>query len=181
MEDDVAFGASVWGAPDDPTHLLSPSRGSQLSQLSPTLPQDSFSDIDGFGEPPQAALVEGDDDDFGDFGDAEESTVVADFVEDIGFMEQARIPVTSTDWEPLKLDPMPSRADLEEQVDDIIGPIWAGDDISSVTTGENVRQVEGASQILITPERYVLLKIQVSFTDTCPVVTYTTYCFSPRQ
>jgi len=33
----------------------------------------------------------------------------------------------------------------------VLGPIWA-DDISEFTTAENVRQVEGVSQILVTPE-----------------------------
>ncbi|KAJ7498712.1 hypothetical protein FB451DRAFT_1384504 [Mycena latifolia] len=57
-----------------------------------------------------------------------------------------------TSWEPLRLDPLPDKGDLREQVDIILAPIWGDVDISSVTTNEGIREVEGITQILVNPE-----------------------------
>jgi hypothetical protein len=156
MDDDFSF-SSIWGAPSDPLPLPSPLKETIIP---PTFdfPASSSSsqdddDFDDFGTA-RTGPSDAQDDDFGDFGDAQEMTTPADF-ENVGF-DQARIAeptIPESDWEPLRLDPMPSRADLRARLDELLGPIWA-DDISEFTTAEDIRQVEGVSQILITPERY---------------------------
>ncbi|KAJ6628869.1 hypothetical protein B0H10DRAFT_1940237 [Mycena sp. CBHHK59/15] len=137
-EDDLAFGASVWGS----TELAS---------------QPHFLDnFDDFGSPTETAPPEVDDDfgDFGDFGDAEENSAGPEFDDSVEFGEATPVagPSFRADWEPLKLDPMPDKEDLPEQVNEILGPIWGEDDISQVTTKEGIREVEGISQILVNPE-----------------------------
>lgn len=166
MDDDFLF-SSVWGAPTDPSPIL------PLKSITPVTPLDDFppapsssqeeadgdDDFDDFGTAPSGAPSEMPDDDFGDFGDfgeAETSGTPADFGDD-GFGQQvptAGPPIPDSDWEPLMLEPLPSRTDLQSQLDNILGPIL-DDDISEYTTGEDLRQVEGLSQILITAERYV--------------------------
>lgn len=159
MEDDFSF-ASVWGAPATPSPIPS-----QLTLAPPPVDFPSSSsqgddDFDDFGtartEPSDA--MDDDFGDFGDFGDGDMATP-ADF-EDIGFGQDVRIvsppPVQEPDWEPLRLDPFPSRTQLQAQLDEILGPVWT-DDISLYTTADDVREVEGISQILVTPERYAML------------------------
>ncbi|KAJ7180315.1 hypothetical protein C8R43DRAFT_972596 [Mycena crocata] len=148
-EDDLTFGASVWGSSEP---ALPPP--TQPKFISP--PETKLDDFDDFGSPTETAPpVSGEDDDFGDFGDfgdAEESSAGPDFAESEGFGE---IPVAGpsfqTTWEPLNLDPLPDRLDLRERVDEILGPIWTTD-ISKVTTNEGIREVEGISQILVNAE-----------------------------
>jgi hypothetical protein len=159
MEDDFSF-TSVWGAPSDPSSL--PSSLNQTVVLPVTdFPASSSSsqgddDFDDFGTARTGPSDAQDDDfgDFGDFGDAEEMVAPADF-ENVGFGQEVPIAgptIPEWDWEPLRLDPTPSRTDLQNQVDEMLGPIWA-DDISEFTTAEDIRQVEGVSQILVTAER----------------------------
>ncbi|KAJ7781028.1 hypothetical protein B0H16DRAFT_1358266 [Mycena metata] len=149
MDDD--FGASVWGSPE-PT-FPPPSHSNFISPPTPRL-----DDFDDFGSPTETTNpVAQDDDDFGDFGDfgeAEENPSGPEFTESEGF---GGIPVAGpssfqTTWEALNLDPMPSRVDLRDQVDEILAPIWRNIDISQVTTNEGIREVEGISQILINAE-----------------------------
>ncbi|KAJ7490366.1 hypothetical protein B0H11DRAFT_2191593 [Mycena galericulata] len=149
-EDDLAFGASVWGSSEP---ALLPSNPSTLFSQS----QAKLDDFDDFGSPTTEtkAASEDDDDfgDFGDFGDAEGSAAGPDFSESEPFGE---IPVAGPSfpltWEPLKLDPLPDKTDLQEQVDEILAPIWGDMDISKVTTNEAIREVEGITQILVNPE-----------------------------
>ncbi|KAJ7721171.1 hypothetical protein DFH07DRAFT_898392 [Mycena maculata] len=149
-EDDLAFGASVWGS----------SEPALLASSSPNLfppPQAKLDVFDDFGSPTETSkpVSEDDDDfgDFGDFGDAEENAAGPEFSGSEVFGE---IPVAGpsfqTIWEPLKLDPIPDGVDLREQADEILAPIWGGVDISRVTTNEGIREVEGITQILINPE-----------------------------
>ncbi|KAJ7178935.1 hypothetical protein C8R46DRAFT_1071939, partial [Mycena filopes] len=150
-EDDLNFG-SVWGSPEPV--LLPPSHSNFISPPTPRL--DDFDDD--FGSPTETTNpVTQDDDDFGDFGDfgeADENPPGPEFTESEGFGE---IPVAGpssfhTAWEALNLEPMPSREELRDQVDEILAPIWGHIDISQVTTKESIREVEGISQILINAE-----------------------------
>lgn len=153
MDDDLAFGASVWAASE-------PAAVRPIITPPPVTQAVSFDDFDDFGPPTDAETTHddgGDDDfgDFGDFGEAEDLATPADFGEEGVVFEEMRIAGPSSqyaDWEPLRLDPMPSRGELEAQVNDILAPVW-DQDISQFTTDEEIREVEGVSQILATPER----------------------------
>jgi len=159
MEDDFSF-TSIWGAPSDPSTIPSilketivpPAIDFPPSFSSSSLGDDDFDD---FGTARTGTSDAQDDDfgDFGDFGDAEEMEAPADF-ENVGFAQEEQSAIVESDWEPLRLDPMPSKEDLHIQLDEMLGPVWA-DDISEFTTAEDIRQVEGISQILVTPERYL--------------------------
>ncbi|KAI0775965.1 hypothetical protein BD413DRAFT_469246 [Trametes elegans] len=160
MEDDIAFTASVWGAPADPIPPLAVKPPAFTPSPGPST-QDDFDDFDDFGTPAETAAGSGEDgeDDFGDFGDFGETqqipitpggftpfgTVTYDEPETLGG------PSFSVDWKPLQVDPLPSRETLQEQVDDILGPLWASDDTSHITD-DAIREVGGLSQTLITPE-----------------------------
>ncbi|KAK7054252.1 hypothetical protein R3P38DRAFT_2856114 [Favolaschia claudopus] len=148
-EDDLTFGASVWGSPEP---VLSPPPSFSLS-----IPSAQLDDFDDFGSPAETAPPAAtDDDDFGDFGDFGEEAAGGGFAasEDFDEIPQAgpSFQTFQTNWEALHLDPMPSPADLREQLDDILAPIWRGVDISQVTTKEGIREVEGIGQILMNPE-----------------------------
>jgi hypothetical protein len=152
MDDDFSFTA-IWGAPSDPSPV--PSGFTKVIPPEMDFPESSSSsqgedDFDDFGTAP-TSTPDVQDDDFGDFGEAQEMSTPAGF--ETGFGHDVLL-ARPTDWEPLRLDPMPSRDDLQIQLDEVLGPIWA-DDISEFTTAEDIRQVEGVSQILVTPERYL--------------------------
>ncbi|KAJ6598850.1 hypothetical protein DFH09DRAFT_1021453 [Mycena vulgaris] len=152
-DDDLTFGASVWGSPEPA--LPPPSQPPFISAPPATL--DDFDDDFGSPTTETSKPAEEDDDDFGDFGgfgDADEGAAGAEFEGSEAF---AKTPVAGpssfqTAWEPLNLDPMPDRAYLREQVDIILAPIWGDADISTVTTNEGIREVEGISQILVNAE-----------------------------
>ncbi|OBZ76818.1 hypothetical protein A0H81_03955 [Grifola frondosa] len=157
MDDDITFGASVWTVPDNllPTKQRTPSSSPALST------QDGFDDFDNFGTPAEtlaASEDEADDDfgDFGDFGDDQGAPVTPGFTsgfnEDVGYAEDVWISGPSKGWRPLRLNPMPSTEDLQEQVDNILGPLWAHDNVSHLTD-EEIRQVGGLNQTLVTAER----------------------------
>jgi Domain of unknown function (DUF5102) len=150
MDDDLTFGTSVWDSSDP---VFPPSNEGIISIAPPTHTNssDQFDDFDDFGPPAPTTTAEESEDfgDFGDFGEVQEANV-QDFNHEV-FTDE--VPAPGPSYEPLKLDPMPSRADLIKQVDDILGPIWGDVDISQVTTREGIRQVEGIGQILDTPER----------------------------
>lgn len=178
MDDDFTFGASVWGTSNDPTHLANIT--TSFSSLEPPAPspapsQDQLDDYDDFHTPPQtqnSSIAQEDDfGDFGDFGDAEgleggrdfereadfgQDADFGDFAEDASFHEEPIPGSSQTPWVPLRLTPLPSRTELEKQINYILDPIWTRD-ISLLTTDEDIRQVEGVSQILVTPERFVIL------------------------
>ncbi|KAG6812999.1 hypothetical protein H0H92_014930 [Tricholoma furcatifolium] len=161
MDDDFTFGASVWGS-DEPSTALPPSR--------PTISAShtSFGDDDGFddfNEPVEVVQGNTEDDDFGDFGDFGEAGTVgsSEFVDNDGFGEDARIagPSFSTDWDPLQLHPLPSRQDLNEQLQNILEPLWGYNDLSNTLTSEDIRDVEGVGQILVTTESRDLYKMLI--------------------
>ena len=178
MDDDFTFGASVWGTSNDPARLANIT--TSLSSLgspapSPAPSQDQLDDYDDFHTPPQtqnSSIAQ--EDDFGDFGDFGEAgdleggedfrhegdfgqgTGFGDFAEDASFDEEPIPGPSQTSWGPLRLTPLPSRDELEQQINRILDPVWIKD-ISSLTTDEDIRQMEGVSQILVTPERFVVL------------------------
>jgi hypothetical protein len=80
------------------------------------------------------------------------------FEDDIGFGEKTPVagPSSIKEWHPLKLDPLPSRLELAEQVNEILEPIWGYGDPSEILTDEGIREVDGISQILVTSERYLI-------------------------
>ncbi|KZP24696.1 hypothetical protein FIBSPDRAFT_784613 [Athelia psychrophila] len=150
--------ASPWGAPSatpspNPVHLTLAPPAAEIpsSSSSSQLGDDDFDD---FGTAPTAPsdAMEDDFGDFGDFGDAGDMAAPGDF-EDAGFGQEVRItsPPPSQEWEPLRLNPFPSKAELHSQLDDLLGPTWTAD-VSQYTTADDVREVEGISQILVAPE-----------------------------
>ncbi|KAH9844086.1 uncharacterized protein C8Q71DRAFT_29473 [Rhodofomes roseus] len=160
MEEDP-FGA-VWGTPDPSP--LAPKPIAAAFSSGPSA--DGFDDFDEFGTPAETIATsgtDGDDDfgDFGDFGEAQDLGEGPTFEEDVAFGEEVRISGPSTyasDWEPLRLRPLPSRRELQEHVDHILAPLWASIDESQLTD-EDIRQTGGLNQTLITPESRQLYKL----------------------
>lgn len=160
MEDDLTFGTSVWGAPEP--SLLPP----LVKPKPPSLPlhdgfisagDDEFDDFDDFGPAETAAVqdIAADDDDFGDFGDFGEEVPATptDFSgQPVAGPSTSRI---ETDWEPLDLDPLPDRRQLEQDINDILDPVWDDEQVvEQALTKDGIRDVEGVNQILVTNERY---------------------------
>jgi hypothetical protein len=151
MDDDLTFGASVWGS-EDPDVTFPPLKSSMLTTSNFQQDHDPFHDFDG----PTESNPDEADDDFGDFGDFDDAEIVnsTGFEDDIGFGEEVPVAGPShKDWHPLKLDPLPSRSELSEQVNNILEPIWGYRDPSEMLTDEGIREVEGINQILVTSER----------------------------
>lgn len=154
MDDDLTFGASVWGEPEPVSN--SPIAPKAAPPVVNEFEATAFDDFDEFGEP-EETVVEGvnEDDDFGDFGDfgeAEPSSSMA-FGDSVTFDEASIAGPSSQKWRPLLLDPFPSRQSLQAELEDTLGPIWNYEDIAAVTTNEPIREAEGVAQILITPSR----------------------------
>ena len=156
MDDDLTFGVSVWATPSDPAppaKLGTDPVNAFAAADSDEEGLDDFDDFADFGAPVPASSAEMGDDDFGDFGESH-GEVVEGFGDDI-FAEEERQnagPSHAT-WEPLRLDPLPSRAELEKQLNGLLGSIFGNEDISEVTTDEEMREMEGIGQILTTPGR----------------------------
>ena len=148
---DEDFGTSIWATT---TPAIAP-----LS--SPTFPQSPFTvnqldEVDGFGAQKDVSGNDDDDDDFGDFGEFGQAEDTTEEIGDSGHFSEPAVSVagpSSWDWEPLHLDPLPSRHALEAQIEEILGPLWNTDDTSLALTDEDVREVGGLAQILVTPDR----------------------------
>ncbi|KIK04642.1 hypothetical protein K443DRAFT_675660 [Laccaria amethystina LaAM-08-1] len=153
MDDDITFGASVWGA-SEPVDLQKASPSIALTT------QITFSDFDDFGPSAEAASSDARDDDFGDFGDAEYSAQEG-FGESIDFEEQTQIagPSSLRQWRPLQLNPFAGRQQIEEEIYEILALEWENEEISYITTNEGIREVEGIGQILLTPESRQMYKM----------------------
>jgi Domain of unknown function (DUF5102) len=148
---DEDFGSSVWAtSTSDVVSLSSPDY--------PTFPPASFTvnrfdGFDGFETQKDVSGNDEDDDEFGDFGDFGQAE------EDVGASGHFNEPAVSVagssswDWEPLNFDPRPSRQRLETQIEEVLGPLWNDDDTSQTLTDEDVREVGGLAQILVTPDR----------------------------
>ncbi|KAF8842741.1 hypothetical protein BDN67DRAFT_965404 [Paxillus ammoniavirescens] len=158
MDDDFSFDSSVWGAPAPAHSLLAPV---PLISTSPASSHDQFDDFDDFHTPLESknpSLAHDDDfADFGDFGEAGESDATLTFEDDTPFDEASLTPVpapalvSQLSCRPFQLDPLPSTEGLSLQIEEILAPVWP-QDLSSLTTGEDIRQAEGIGQILVTPE-----------------------------
>ncbi|TRM68130.1 hypothetical protein BD626DRAFT_480872 [Schizophyllum amplum] len=161
---DDPFAASVWDAPE-PVDIFADKRSSLTVPKSPfeedefgmqqngappdAAEDDGFGDFDDFGAPAEAGE---DDDDFGDFGDADEAEANDVFDDGAGAGYGVAGPSTRADWAPLRLEPMPARTELVEDINAIIAPIWEHDDVRSCVTDQGVREAEGVNQILTSPE-----------------------------
>lgn len=155
MEEDITFGADIWGASDrltlSPPTLPAPQLSSALSSS-----QDGFDDLDDFGTPAETLAASGDevDDDFGDFGDFGEGVQVEGETFEPQTFDTVLNPHPSMEWQALNLEPIPSQQALQKQINIILGPLWLHDDPSHFSD-EPIRQGEGLNQILVTPERYL--------------------------
>lgn len=168
MDDDLTFGASVWGAAE-PVSSLPPQKELSPIPSSESPDANAFDDFDDFGPPAHTdseALDEDDFGDFGDFGGVEESEMTpAEFGDDMRSFSQQEFtspiagPSSYASWEPLRLDPMPARAELEEEIQEILAPLWVDEHIDEFTTDDGIREMEGVSQILVTPTRFVWLPV----------------------
>ncbi|KAJ3741487.1 hypothetical protein DFH05DRAFT_1506282 [Lentinula detonsa] len=170
MDDDLTFGASVWGSEEPSplppsTKLTHPTLSLEDDFISTANPDDNFDDFDDFGPTETLAGQElaGDDDDFGDFGnfgDATEDIAVtpADFAEiSVAGPSVLRM---STDWEPLILDPFPDPRKLQQDINEILESIWDDDEaLEQVFTTDGIRDIEGVNQILVTNESRELYKM----------------------
>lgn len=166
MEDDLTFGASIWAATNATSDEPRPS-GSFTSEPE-SIPQpngndeDAFDDFD-FDAPVQATASALEDDDFGDFGDFEETAApgsVDAFAQPMNFDEDAFGSDNLMDWEALRLNPLPSTSNLKRVVEDVLQPVWSSVDVSQFLTDEKLRQVGGLNQTLVTPERQVSYILQ---------------------
>ncbi|THV08344.1 hypothetical protein K435DRAFT_958926 [Dendrothele bispora CBS 962.96] len=157
MDDDITFGASVWGS-NEPVNILPPAKSaSSPPSESAAAINDEFDDFDDFGPPTDqiAPIAVEDDDfgDFGDFGDAQEMATPMGFSDDAGFTSQAPVAGPSrVDWQPLRLDPLPSKSELAEEINEILDSLWDDNALSAVTTKDGIRELEGVNQILVTNE-----------------------------
>ena len=131
--------------------------------------EDDFDDFDDFGSPAGQEQFGGEgmnNDDFGDFGDFDAAPVAGgvSFEEadggfgDDGFGSAAGPSAfgfgVQKSWKPLVVDPVPSSlSDIQDEVFEILEPIWAHEDISRITTDDPMREVEGVGQILVTSSR----------------------------
>jgi hypothetical protein len=148
---DEDFGTSIWATATTATSSSVP----LSSPVYPTFTQPSF-DLDGFGEQQDDSGLGDDDDDFGDFGEFGQAEGTTEEIGNSGHFSEPAVSAagsSSWDWEPLQVDPHPSRQTLEAQIEEILGPLWNTDDTSQVLTDEDVREVGGLAQILVTPDR----------------------------
>jgi hypothetical protein len=153
---DFSFDNSVWSTGDS---FAAPS--SSTAQNVPVA-DDAFDD---FGDP-APVLSSADDDGFGDFGDFGEVGASEGFgFEDTGgfgnggfgdTVFQQKPPVS---WEPLQVDPLPSREELFSELNDLLEPIFAHIDLDLILTQEPIRQAEGLNQVLTTPESRAVYRI----------------------
>ncbi|KAF8528791.1 hypothetical protein BU17DRAFT_73085 [Hysterangium stoloniferum] len=144
------WGTSVWDTSEPTDHKttfdglsLSPFPAPSEPAVSRVPPFDENSD---FGEVVQPVGDDDFGDDFGDFDDGE--NMVFD-ESDLGGFTFAPPPLAT--WEPLRLDPFPSPGELAEQVQSVLSNVWPLSDAEELMTSEDIRQVEGANQVLVTP------------------------------
>jgi len=150
-DDDFGFGASVWASsstsvPSQQEEGPVFSSSSKISSLT-----DGAFDDDDFDAPVEGTT--GDDDDFGDFGDAIEGGESSAFSQTSGFDTGfGQLTIQSDEWSSLRLQPTPSPSRLRDDLNILLDPLWSSNDISQFATNENIRQVGGLNQVLVTPE-----------------------------
>jgi hypothetical protein len=151
MEED--FGSSIWATQTSGTASLSSPFFSTFPQTPPTINQ--LDDLGGFGTQENAAAQGDDDDEFGDFGEFGHAEGTTEDFADSSHLSVS-LPVTdSSPWDEglHRFDPQQPRSMLEGQIEEILGALWDGDDLSEALTDEDVREVGGLAQILVTPDR----------------------------
>jgi hypothetical protein len=151
--DDLTFGASVWGSDDSKPTLAPP-----VPSFGAPDDNTEFDDFDDFDAAPSDMTAN--DDDFGDFGDFGDTQVVDDFGGGTNEIPIAG-PSSHAGWQPLKLNPIPDREELQEQIQQIFGPL-VPQEISIMMTDEPIKESQGYNQILVSLERYVLSQSVVS-------------------
>ncbi|KAH8118619.1 hypothetical protein DFH11DRAFT_1686730 [Phellopilus nigrolimitatus] len=167
MDDDLGFGTDIWATPssETATSKLKETSPQQTLRGSTPPPQteiefhdDAFADdIFESGAPIQASTLQTDDDefgDFGDFGDAVEGESSSGFGQSTTFGDGEVFFATqaTADWDVLRLDPFPSTSTLKTGIGDALKPLWDTINPSQFLTDEDIRQVGGLNQILVTPE-----------------------------
>lgn len=177
MDDDLSFGASIWASSSSEP----PSKETKSSIAEPSFPafkppshadtsfrSEAFDDNDfDFDAPVQATTTANEDDDFGDFGDFGETVdgdALGGFSQPTTFAEEDA--VTSpyeTEWKALQLDPLPSTSGLKDGIGDILQPLWSTLDASEFLTDDDIRQVGGLNQILVTAERCRAFNQRIGF------------------
>ncbi|KAL5530118.1 hypothetical protein ACEPAF_6375 [Sanghuangporus sanghuang] len=161
--DDFDFGASIWASSSSKISSSEPSAPSfpPSSQSNVKFQEDAFADDDfEFSAPIQPSDSAGEDNDFGDFGnfgDAIEGEIGEGFARPVPFPDEgAFTPQDSSDWDALRLRPLPSNKVLKAQIEDILEPLSNDADASEFLTDDDIRQVGGLNQILVTPESRAL-------------------------
>ncbi|EJU06337.1 hypothetical protein DACRYDRAFT_19532 [Dacryopinax primogenitus] len=153
--DEDPFDASVWSTSAASTSkppISTASVEESHAEFAPAGQEDAFDDdFDDFGAPAAPAL-EGETasfaDDFGDFGETIEAESVT-FVQ-TEQPEPSPLSASTEEYHAIVLDPMPSREELERQIDALIAPIFPID--TGQFTDEPVREVAGLGQMLITQQ-----------------------------
>src|SRR5258707_296941 len=154
MDEDI--GTSIWASESTSGRVSLSSPGHPIfPRPSPTANQ--FDDLDGFVTQKDVSGGDDDDDDFGEFAEFGQAEATTEDIGKSGYFLDPPVPAagssSSCDWEPLQFDPHPSRQTLEAQIEEILGPLWNTDDTSRALTDEDVREVGGLAQILVTPDR----------------------------
>ena len=154
MDDDLTFGASIWAA-SEPSDRTGPLESEMSVAKLTSFDDPAFDDFDEFEVPTEMSNNTSKDDDFGDFDDfTEANTEPSSAFGDIVDFENRIAGPSSQVWRTLQLDPFPSQANLGNEIDETLAPVWSYEDIDDVTTDESIREAEGISQILLTPSRY---------------------------
>ncbi|VDC07338.1 unnamed protein product [Peniophora sp. CBMAI 1063] len=150
-----------WGSPWANDASASTTFDSAPSFASPPPDNDEVG-FDDFGDVQQPSADPASTDDFGDFGDFDEAPQdQAGFAGDAAFEDQAQLAGPSH-WDALVLDPLPPRAELRDQIENILAPVWAYDDVGSALSDEPIREVGGLAQVLVTPESRSLYQTLLS-------------------
>jgi len=152
------WGTSVWDTSEPTDHKttfdglsLSPFPVPSESVLSEALPFDENGD---FGEIVQPVGDDAFEDDFGDFDDGENMAFDESDIGGFSSVEPvpaAFAPPPLATWEPLRLDPLPSPAELSGYVQSVLSNVWPLSNAVELTTSEDIRQAEGINQVLVTP------------------------------
>lgn len=163
MDDDLGeFGPSVWSTSDVPsTSKLQQADPHNVFTSSPPV-ELSFSQMDKFddfsGDFQTSNDQGGFNDDFGDFEEFSDSAQTGGNVSfasepledgDLGFGGTTSL---LGQWKSLVLEPFPSTAKLKQDIEGLLDPLVDPED-SHFFTEEDIRQVEGLNQILVTQER----------------------------
>jgi hypothetical protein len=188
MEEDP-WGSSAWV--DAPSTSSPPAKLAPAFALAPppapsaVIQTDDFDDFDDFGDSvaPVASAAGGggeDDDDFGDFGDFGE---VSDTVVEQPLVEEPApyVAPPARQLEMLRLHPGQPRAEIREQVERLIEPLFPRSEVEALTTGDGIREVGGLNQILVTEERYGMFSPHAHTRPTAIVQRYAPPLLSPVE